>query len=429
MNMTENNPIIGIAGAGIAGLTAGLELQHAGSSVSIFEARSRTGGRIYSFDLAGTVVEAGPEFIHGYCKETIGLLRKYKIPYEPVKGKMYAAYHGLLKENYEFVAGWDQLLKKMKYLKKDLPFGVFLEEYFPGNYYNDLKKSAVSFAEGFDLADTEKVSTRSLFIEWREEDNEQYRIPAGYTTLISSLEEEFISGGGKIFLNHPVHEVESSGREVHIQVDEKRRFKVDKMIICLPFSAFNQMAPSGESIIFIPAIDEKNAAVDPIGFGTVVKIVLIWKSEFWKTLIPDARFIFSDQFIPTWWTQYPNPTAMLTGWLGGSKALQYSDRSEDFFLEKALESLSGIFSVSIETLRQELQETRVFNWKKEPWSRGAYSYSKVGYEKAKKEWRKPQGGNIYFAGEAYYEGPFQGTVEAAVVNGMAVARQLLSDIL
>ena len=91
MTMTENNLNIGIAGAGIAGLTAGLELQRAGNSVSIFEARSRTGGRIYSFDLAGTVVEAGPEFIHGYCKETIGLLRKYKIPYESVKGKMYAA--------------------------------------------------------------------------------------------------------------------------------------------------------------------------------------------------------------------------------------------------------------------------------------------------------------------------------------------------
>ena len=80
-------------------------------------------------------------------------------------------------------------------------------------------------------------------------------------------------------------------------------------------------------------------------------------------------------------------------------------------------------------MKKELQEIRVFNWKKEPWSRGAYSYSKVGYEKAKKEWRKPRGGNIYFAGEAYYEGPFQGTVEAAVVNGMAVARQLLADIL
>jgi monoamine oxidase len=427
--MAENNLIIGIAGAGMAGLTAGLELQRAGHAVSIFEARSRTGGRIYSFDLAGTVVEAGPEFIHGYCKETIGLLRKFRIPYESVKGKMYAARNGLLKENNEFMAGWDQLLKKMNSLKRDLPFGIFLEEYFPGNRYTELRKAAMGFAEGFDLADTEMASTRSLFMEWREEDSEQYRIPTGYTTLVSSLEKEFISKGGKIFLNHPVHEVEWSRGKVQIRVDKRSRVKVDKLIISLPFSAFNQMAPSNESINFIPAMDEKNAAVEPIGFGTVVKIVLIWKSEFWNTLIPDARFILSDQFIPTWWTQYPSGTAMLTGWLGGPKAMRYGAMSDEFFLEKALESLSGIFSLSAETLKKELQEARIFNWKNEPWSRGAYSYSKVGYEIAKKEWKRPQGGNIYFAGEAFYEGPFQGTVEAAVVNGMAVARQLLADLL
>ena len=59
---------IGIAGGGIAGLVAGLELQSAGHTVSIFEARSRTGGRIHSIELAGMVVETGPEFIHGHGK-------------------------------------------------------------------------------------------------------------------------------------------------------------------------------------------------------------------------------------------------------------------------------------------------------------------------------------------------------------------------
>ena len=255
--------------------------------------------------------------------------------------------NGLLKENDEFVNGLGSVAEKNEFPEAGPAFSVFSwKNIFPASNYTELKKSAMGFAEGFDLADTEKVSTRSLFIEWREEDNEQYRIPAGYTTLINSLEEEFISGGGKIFLNHPVHEVESSGREVHIRVDEKRRFKVDKMIISLPFSAFNQMAPSNESIVFIPALDEKNAAVDPIGFGTVVKIVLIWKSEFWKTLIPDARFIFSDQFIPTWWTQYPSRTAMLTGWLGGSKAMQYAEKARGFFSGKSAgKSIGNIFSI------------------------------------------------------------------------------------
>jgi hypothetical protein len=37
---------------------------------------------------------------------------------------------------------------------------------------------------------------------------------------------------------------------------------------------------------------------------------------------------------------------MLTGWLGGPKALLFEDKPDDFFLDKAMESLSEIFSVS-----------------------------------------------------------------------------------
>ena len=69
-----NNLNIGIAGAGISGLLAGTELQRAGNSVSIFEARPRAGGRIHSILVDGIVIESGPDFIHGHLKETIRLL-------------------------------------------------------------------------------------------------------------------------------------------------------------------------------------------------------------------------------------------------------------------------------------------------------------------------------------------------------------------
>jgi hypothetical protein len=46
---------------------------------------------------------------------------------------------------------------------------------------------------------------------------------------------------------------------------------------------------------------------------------MIWDRAFWKNRIPDVQFIFSDCFIPTWWTQYPIDLPMLTGWLGGPK--------------------------------------------------------------------------------------------------------------
>ncbi len=419
---------IGIAGAGISGLIAGLELQRAGHSVTIFEARSRAGGRIYSFDLNGMVAESGPEFIHGNGKETIALLKKFNITYEVVNGKMYTAENGQLSEDDEISPGWDRLLGKMRSLHTDLPLIEFLEKNFPGDRNKELRRGAIRFAEGFDLADTGTASTLALIREWEVEEAVQYRIPSGYGILIRCLENEFVSKGGNILLNHPVSIIHRNARGIKISIYDKQDFTLDKLIVSLPFSAFNQDAPLEESVVFVPALDENKEALKPIGFGNVIKIILTWDSSFWKSRIPDAQFIFSDYFIPTWWTQFPSDLPMLTGWLGGPAALLYGDKPDDFFLDKAMESLAGIFSVSIQSLQNVLREHRIFNWKNEPWSRGAYTYSRIGFKKAKTIWRQPVDGNIYFAGEAYYDGPFPGTVEAAIVSGTETARQLLVDI-
>jgi monoamine oxidase len=53
-----------VVGAGLAGLSAGDELQRAGAEVTVLEARDRVGGRVWSRRLAnGAVVEMGAEFI------------------------------------------------------------------------------------------------------------------------------------------------------------------------------------------------------------------------------------------------------------------------------------------------------------------------------------------------------------------------------
>jgi len=55
-----------VIGAGMAGLTAAYDLQAAGESVIVLEARNRIGGRLFTdYDFAGIPVEMGAEFIHG----------------------------------------------------------------------------------------------------------------------------------------------------------------------------------------------------------------------------------------------------------------------------------------------------------------------------------------------------------------------------
>jgi monoamine oxidase len=316
----------------------------------------------------------------------------------------------------------------MKSLQRDLPFQEFLNQYFSEDRFSGLRSSAARFAEGFDLADVRVASTQGLIAEWKNEEAQQYRIPDGYETLIRYIENDFKTLGGKIFLNHRVETVEWNSDAVQLTVTGKPKINLNKLIVSLPVSLLNQSAPRAESIVFIPSLDVKRLAFNQFGFGSVIKIVMVWNSEFWKSFLPDAQFILSDCFIPTWWTYYPTASPVLTGWLGGPRAAQLADKPDAFFLEKALESLSSIFSISEEELKKSLRNSRIFNWKNEPWSRGAYSYSKPGFRSARIISRKSIQSRIYFAGEAYYEGAHPGTVEAAVVNGLETARQLLEEL-
>ena len=129
-----------IIGAGISGLVAARILRRAGMHVGIIEGRDRTGGRILSIHQNGVTIEAGPEFIHGHLKETISLLKEYKIPFSTAGGKMYYARSGHFEEDSEYGEDWDRLIKKMKTVSKDLPFMQFLLENFNGEGYRKLRE-------------------------------------------------------------------------------------------------------------------------------------------------------------------------------------------------------------------------------------------------------------------------------------------------
>jgi monoamine oxidase len=419
---------IAIAGAGIAGLAAGILLQKAGYAVQILESGAVSGGRIQSQTMNGYLIEAGPEFIHGNARETIRLLKKYHIPFVRSDGKMYSVRDGQLLETGYMNGEWDKLLIQMKKLKNDLPFGEFLLKYFPGKDHHEVRESAIRFAEGFDLADIKTASTQALAEEWLSGESMQYRIPGGYYTLVQSMENEFISAGGKILFQHVVDSVDWTANEIRVGVNGHQLFMMDKLIISLPVSMLNPVTTDIQRLSFNPSPEKELKTFAQIGYGTVVKLAMIWQSAFWKTRIPDAQFIFSDCFIPAWWTQYPHSRPLLTGWLGGPAAAVVSQQADSYFLEKGLESLSTIFSVSVSELKSELVDFRVFNWAKEPWSRGAYSYATVESKRAKILSRKSWDRRIYFAGEAFYEGPHPGTVEAALVSSLDTARQLLAEI-
>jgi monoamine oxidase len=69
-----NAPAVVVIGAGLAGLRAATDLVAAGADVTVFEARDRVGGRVWSHRFTdGQVAERGAEFIDGNHTEALAL--------------------------------------------------------------------------------------------------------------------------------------------------------------------------------------------------------------------------------------------------------------------------------------------------------------------------------------------------------------------
>jgi len=81
----SSKPIV-ILGAGIAGLAAGLELVHAGHNVTILEAQTRPGGRVYTLrapfsdDLHA---EAGAARIPSTHQLTLDYVKRFNLQLDP----------------------------------------------------------------------------------------------------------------------------------------------------------------------------------------------------------------------------------------------------------------------------------------------------------------------------------------------------------
>ena len=188
--------------------------------------------------------------------------------------------------------------------------------------------------------------------------------------------------------------------------------------------------PLLSEIALPPAARERAAAAADIGFGNVVKILLRFATKWWADHggrdLADLSFLLSDATVPTWWTQHPDGYPVLTGWFAGPKADRVSSLAEAELVDMGLASLAEIFDLPVDRIRRDLVAARAINWGNDPFARGAYSYATPRTREAQSVLRKPNGGAIFFSGEALYAGPDMGTVEAALASGQETAQTILT---
>ncbi|HVB02333.1 MAG TPA: NAD(P)/FAD-dependent oxidoreductase [Chitinophagaceae bacterium] len=428
-----------IIGGGAAGLMAGRELTRGGLSVRILEGRKRLGGRIHTLPVQNFPgnAEAGAEFIHGKTPITLGLLKEANIGHYETGGQRWNAGTDRKQSNLSGVH-WEEFEQQLNELEQDMTLNDFLGQYFRGARYQGLRDSVRGMASGFDCADPDLASALALREEWfsqTENGDPQYRIQGGYSQLTGFLEKEIRSGGGKIKMNTLAREVLWNRNPVIVFGDKEEEYQARKVLITIPTGVLQSKTRGKGKLNFNPSIPELEDAADQIGFGSGIKFLLLFRSAFWKDrefldLIGPGKdhlgMIFSKFPVPTWWTPFPKDDPMLTGWIGGPPAARLKRSSDNVLLTLAEESILAIFGRSTGWFRQNLVKSKVINWAGDPYSRGSYSYATLGSGKARKQFVGFPSENLFFAGEAFYEGPFPGTVEAALASGKESAHRMLS---
>ncbi|MDF7812094.1 NAD(P)/FAD-dependent oxidoreductase [Hymenobacter sp. YC55] len=424
-----------IVGAGAAGLYAARTLVQAGRSVVVLEARNRPGGRIHTFTDAGfsAPTEAGAEFMHGAVPLTRGLLDEAGLTSFPTTGSTYQVIKGHLHESEDFIQEVPQLLEQLHALPHDMPLADFLTEYFGEEQYAPMREQVTRFAEGYDAADAQRASSFALREELSGGGFDDSPHPEGtYGNLMARLVAEVEAAGGTFHFSTVVQEIRWQPGQVDIRTADGRRLQAAQVLLTVPLGIW-QAPPDSPSYIRIePELPEHRAAAANLGYGAVIKVLLEFKDAFWQQAspqltqpMPDLSFLFSDAPFPTWWSQLPDPRPLLTGWLAGPAATRLRTTPAETLLAQALDSLAGLLGTTPAFLRSQLLAHRIVNWAADPYALGAYAYTTVGASEQRTTLGTPVANTLFIAGEGVYDGPYIGTVEAALTSGADAARQLL----
>jgi monoamine oxidase len=426
-----------IIGAGAAGLMAARTLANAGKLVTVLEARNRTGGRIHTLNNASFFkhTELGAEFIHGDLPVTLQLLKEAGIAYHSANAEMWRYENGNFEENSTIIEEWDLLMKRLNQLKEDTNIYDFLQQEFPEDKYTQLRSSVWKFVSGYDTADPHKASVFALRNEWKNDgEDAQHRIEGGYCSMISYLANEYKAKNGRVFLNAVVQYIEWQKDHVKAITADGDIYEAEQLLIAMPLGVLQAAPGQTGAITFTPAVPNYTEAIQQMGFGAVIKLLFEFNGPFWldeQTAqmagrhIDEMGYLFSDEEIPTWWTQVPERSGILTGWIGGPAAAEKTNTPDQELLQEGLQSLANIFKRDAEELKGKLVAYRIMNWTADPFTRGSYAYDTVEASEARKILNTPIEDTLFFTGEYLYEGTAMGTVEAALTSGLDVAKMIL----
>jgi polyamine oxidase len=438
-----------VVGAGVSGLAAAQVLQQAGRTVLVLEARQRIGGRIdTNRNTFGVPIELGAQFIHGKQNSRgtlnpiwqIALEQKWQAKsYSKDSGPTHRAGKPLSENDEERFTGMldrftrfiteeskSEVANKIAGANKPedgSPFDVSIEmelqrflsqRNLKPQQVIDLRAALAANMEEDLAADCDEISVAGY-----DEDRSFNR--GGDQILLQGLDQlpQLLAQGLDVRLGQAVSKIDYSDSVVRV-VTQENEFEADQVLVTIPLGVLQ-----AKGVAFHPELPlDKTEAIDRVGMGLLNKVVLQFPQRFW----PQGNWLLNidleDPYVNSFSSLegiFPNSNILVV-WQYGKIARERENLSDQDWIALVTNQLKTAFGNEAAIQPTSAMVTR---WGQDPFSRGSYSFPKVGSSNKDIGLLEQEiDGKIYFAGEAT-SSHYRGTVHGAFESGLREANKIL----
>jgi monoamine oxidase len=449
-----------VVGGGLAGLTCAYRLKQAGYRAELYEASDRLGGRCWTRrgDFAeGQIAEHGGELIdQGHTQtrqlaQELGLNLDNLLAAEASGTDPFYYFDG---QPYSFADATDDLKQIWQQLHKDvsaagyptlytqstqrgreldaMSIADWITAYVPGGLRSKLGQLLdVAYNIEYGAETNVQSSLNMLYLLGYSgqgqlrifgPSNEKYHVRGGNdqipTRLANALQGQITTGSELTAIKR---NADGTYRLSFHSGSATSTVSADRVVLALPFSILREVDYSKAGFSTV-----KRAAIEELGMGTNSKLHLQFKSRFWNTLGNQGDSYADTGYQTTWdvTRAQPGTAGILVDYTGGDIGASFGSGTP---AERASRFLAQIEPVLPGISSRWNGKATVDYWQGYRWTKGSYSYWKVGqYTKFSGAEGQAEGA-CHFAGE-HTSIDFQGYLNGAVESGERATSEILAAL-